>query len=157
MSQRDDTLKAIFDTMGVMKRTMHGYFLHTYEKLHLSPAQVELLFTIHFSEPVSHKELANKLQLTPGAISQLLDVLDQAGYIIRTPSKSDRRVNYVSISSTGQQIIDKFAKTRQAIFTEALATLSDQELAVYLQVQRKMLAYFESRRKDYATPKQKEL
>lgn len=141
---REEILRELFSTMARMKRTMHHRFQSGFEKLGVSPSQADLLMHIYKSQPLSHKALADILGLTPGAVSQLLEGLDRSGYIIRTADPGDRRVSYLSISRSGKRKIDEFSRLREQLFTAAFSTLTDEELAIYLQVQQKMIHWFET-------------
>lgn len=144
MAKREDIIQQIFETTGSMKRRLHGQFQSSFEQLNISPAQMELLFTVYHVEPVTHKQLAHKLQMTPGAVSQLVDGLEEHRLISRAASPTDRRVHYISVSRTGKRKMEELKKFRQQIFTRAFDSLSDKELEDYLQVQRKLVNYFEN-------------
>jgi DNA-binding MarR family transcriptional regulator len=146
MPTRSQTLQEIFEIMDVSKRSMHGHFQHVFESLKLSPSQIQLLMVINIKQPISHKALASKMQLTPGAISQLLDGLADGDYITRTQSQADRRINYLSITKAGKRKLAECNKLREQIFTKAFTTLTDAELESYLAIQQKMLSYFDDQR-----------
>ena len=110
----------------------------------ISGAQLELLFTIRGNQPTSSKQLATMLHLTPGAVSQLLDSLLQHNLVTRQTSEQDRRVQYLSLSEKGEQLLHNFEKARRKIMEAIIADLSDEELEVWLRVQQKMIAYFKS-------------
>lgn len=147
-SSRNDLLRDVFETMSVMKRVMHSSFTHAFEHGKLSPSEVQLLTIISLKQPISPTELASKMQLTPGAISQLLDSLEAARSISRTQSTTDRRVNYLSITKTGHHQLAEFDKIREQLFTKALSALTDTELRHYLKIQQKMVRNFEAERAD---------
>lgn len=141
--QRHELTRRLFEQMAEFKRVGHTHFLHSFEKLGLSPTQLQLLTTIKFTQPVSPKQLAAKMQLSPSAISQVLDGLDSAGYITRTPSQTDRRIVNLSLSPIGTRKLEDLDQQREALLTEAFAALSDQELELWLHVQRKLIDSFE--------------
>lgn len=141
---RAETIQEVFDLMGRTKRTMKGRFHTVLDKLELSPTELELLMTIQDFQPISHKALAERLRLTPGAVSQLLDAPDRGGYIVRSSKPSDRRVSYLSISRTGSRKLEEFKKMRQQMLSEAFAVLSDEELTAYAVAQKKIIEWFET-------------
>ena len=141
---RNETIQEIFSIMGSTKRSLRNQFQPGFEKLGLSPAQLDLLSHIQHSEPISHKALAQRMNLTPGAVSQLLDGLDQTDLIVRAPSPSDRRVSYLSVSKLGKRKLEEFSKLRIKLFTSAFSVLDDNELSTYLRAQQKMNAWFEA-------------
>jgi DNA-binding MarR family transcriptional regulator len=75
-------------------------------------------------------ELADRLRLTTGGVTRLVDRIESAGLVSRRPSSTDRRVAYAVISRVGR------AKLRQASGVHAenlravFADFSYRELAV---------------------------
>lgn len=143
---RNEILREVFGTMSLMKRMMHSHFSHAFEHSRISPSEVQLLTIIKARQPITPTALAEKMQLTPGAISQLLDGLYSSRCISRARSEADRRVNYLSITKTGQHKLAQVDKIREQMLTEAFSTLSDDELRNYLLVQQKIVRYFEDKR-----------
>lgn len=141
--ERPELTQRLFEQMAEFKRVGHSHFMHSFEKLGLSPTQLQLLTTIKFAQPVSPKKLAAKLQLSPSAVSQLLDSLAAARFVTRTPSKTDRRIVNISLSSTGTRKLEDLDKQRAALLTEAFAVLSNQELELWLLMQQKLIDWFE--------------
>lgn len=142
--KRNDTLQSIHDNWGPLKRAMQAHFLHYFGEQNISPAQFELLKTVSCGQPISHKELARKMQLTPGAISQLLEGLEAAELIERTPHPEDRRIVHISLSRAGQAKLHDFHERRKQLLDTAFATLSDEELLAYLHVQQALLDHLEN-------------
>ncbi|HEY1064149.1 MAG TPA: MarR family transcriptional regulator [Candidatus Saccharimonadales bacterium] len=142
--KRSEMLQGIHDSWGPLKRAMHAHFLQYFGEQGISPVQFELLKTIGCNQPLSHKELSRKMQLTPGAISQLLEALEEAKLIVRTPSPEDRRIVLVSLSKPGHDQLELFHARRKQILDGAFAQLDDDELATYLQVQQSLLKYLEA-------------
>lgn len=145
MSERTELIREIFATLDLQRRLIHGRLTRQMEKTGLSPAQAHLLPTIAAHEPVSFKALAAELRLTPGAVTQFVDSLEQAGLIIRQTDQKDRRVVCISLSPAGHQKLDELQRMRDETFGEILATLDEQELSVFLNIQRKMIAHFEQK------------
>ena len=141
---RDQLIEALFDSMNAVKRGFHGSLQNMTRDFPISGAQLELLFTIRGNQPTSSKQLATMLHLTPGAVSQLLDSLLQHNLVTRQTSEQDRRVQYLSLSEKGEQLLHNFEKARRKIMEAIIADLSDEELEVWLRVQQKMIAYFKS-------------
>jgi len=142
--EREELMQRIFDNMGQMKRIMHSHFAPSFESYNLSPAQFELLKMIGCNEPLSHKELAHRMQLTPGAVSQLLTGLEEADCVVRTPDPEDRRVIYLSLSPTGKRMLEDLRAKRQKMINEAFAVLSTEELAAFTSAQQKLIVWLEA-------------
>jgi DNA-binding MarR family transcriptional regulator len=143
-TSRSELLQEIFSTTFLTKRLMHTRLQQSDGQVDVSPAQIDLLLCMRHMPPVSFKELACRMHLTPGAVTQLTDPLTRAGYVSRVPDDQDRRMAYISLTEAGVEKMTKLGKTYQTILSEVLSSLDIQELEMYLRVQRKMLAYLEA-------------
>lgn len=140
MSTREERLREIFANMGNTKRLQSVAFSHVLQGMRVSPTQAHLLFLIQDVQPVSLKQLAEQMHLTPGAITQLVDGIEQ--YIVRKQLDEDRRVTCVSLSPEGVQAVTQLKKHREEFLRKLLGQLDDQELEVFAKVQQKMVDYF---------------
>lgn len=131
--------------MAVMKRSLHSYFLQAYDRLGLLPSQAQLLLALDNRAPLSHKDLAQQMHLTPGAITQLLDGLDGAGYIVRRHDEEDRRIAYLSLSRAGRHKIAAIKKVHAEVLAGALSSLDDSELEHYRAIQQKIIFRLQAR------------
>lgn len=133
--------------MAMSHRLIHAHLQQSFAGRDVTFAQLQLLHIIYDSQPISLKTLADKMCLTPGAITQQIDSLVDIGYVIRSQDTQDRRITNIAVSNTAKQKMDDFRKIREHMFTEATATLDERELQTFLTVQQKMLAYFEEQQK----------
>lgn len=137
--KREQLVSTVFDNMTTFKRGLHGSMELFIKGLPVSRAQLELLFTIQHLEPVSSKQLADHLQLTPGAVSQLLDGLTDQGFVERHVTPNDRRVQRLKLSLNGAKLLAGIEKGRRKYMERVMQHLSDQELAVWVRIQQKLI------------------
>ncbi len=130
--------------MSMSHRQMYVLLQRALSAGELTVSQMHQMSLIQQSEPISLKALAARMQLTPGAVTQIVDALENIGYVERKQDKHDRRVTNISISKLGVQKMADFKKTSQHVFRQASRSLSEQELEAFLKAQQKMLAYFEA-------------
>src|SRR6185369_16321340 len=95
--RRDILIQSLFESMSALKRGMAGQWHLMNQGCPISRSQLELLFTIRHAQPVSFKHLAQQLYLTPGAISQLAEGLEQHELISRQSDDRDRRIQCLSV------------------------------------------------------------
>ena len=110
-------------------------------RLPLSQLRVVGIIYEHHPEGIMLKEIADQLKLTPGAISQTVDVLVRENLVERTTSPSDRRAillrptaaglelkekHSVQIESTMQKISANIAPADFQTFSSVLAHLLDE-------------------------------
>jgi DNA-binding MarR family transcriptional regulator len=131
-------------SFGHLKRAMHVLAVRDYSHLGLSVSQLVALKTIHHLQPVTSKDLAKYMQVTPGAASQLLDALVDADCIVRTLNETDRRVSYLTVSRKGKQKLQEFQKTHVQMLLKACKDVSDEDLEAYIRVQQAMITWLEA-------------
>jgi DNA-binding MarR family transcriptional regulator len=141
---RTEIIAKLMDTLDLAKRSMHAHMQTVVEGHAISRTQLELLFTIHVSQPTTAKDLAQKLQLTAGAISQLVEELVEQGLIERETDASDRRRQVLRASANGDKLIKAFDKRRRDIMNRVIQDLSDEELLTWLKIQKQIINEFQS-------------
>jgi DNA-binding MarR family transcriptional regulator len=109
----------------------------------VSYAQLELLVELHERGALSASELANAAELTPAAVTQMLDHLAACGHVERARSESDRRVVVSTLTSQGRQKV----KDKRAVWHERWKRVLDdvdaEELRVATRVLERISAVFE--------------
>jgi len=142
-SARETTIEAIFENTTTMKRFMAGHWQTMQRDLAISHSQFELLFAIRNMQPVSFKQLAQQLYLTPSAVSQLAETLEQRELISRQSDAADRRVQYLEVSKKGNKLLKEIEKHRRNVMQSIMDDLDDEELALWLRVQEKVIRQFQ--------------
>lgn len=141
---RNALIQTLYENMGTLKRGMHSYFQAANFSTPVSRSQMELLFTIRQAQPVSSKLLAQKLCLTPGAVSQLAEGLETQDLISRHPDEHDRRIQCLEVSPKGNKLLGEVEARRRAAMEAIITDLTDEELEIWLRVQQKMLTHFQN-------------
>lgn len=144
MEQREKDLQDLFAVNAMTQRLMHTYMHRIFAELGVAPSQLHLLQLVEHGEPVSLKKLALAMRVTPGAITQLVESMVQAGYIDRKPDTQDRRMSVVTLTELGHEKIGELLRIKEGLLARVAADLDDKELRIYLRVQQKMLEYLET-------------
>ena len=112
--------------MSVMRHVRHPGLL---DEPALSPPQVHLLIAISKEkEGISVKELAERTNVTPGAITQFVDVLVEKGLVMREGDHNDRRVVRLKTTDLAKNQFEKFRKAHLESFRRLFEVLSDDEI-----------------------------
>jgi DNA-binding MarR family transcriptional regulator len=142
--QREELIEAIFATMQQMHRTGATKFHALMGQQDISPTQMELLLSVKHLQPVSVKDIAAHMRLTPGAVTKLMEGLVTNGYIERRADAHDRRVTNVALADNGSKKLKELWERRKTMLMNIMQELDTDELAVMLRVQQKMLHHIES-------------
>jgi len=141
---RTDLIKSISTAAETTKRAMQALFYRAVEELGLSVSHAHLLMLVKQVQPVQLKDLASRMYITPGAITQSIEGLCKEGYLLRTQDEQDRRSVFVSLTEKGTSTVNAIQESIQKHFNAMLSTLTDEELALYQRAQQKLLEHLES-------------
>lgn len=95
----------------------------------LSAPQAMLLFTIaHQPGSISVKDLAEKVGVTPGAVTQLVNALVEKGLVQREGDPADRRVVRLKVTKKATDQFEKFRREHLAAYQPIFDVLSDDDL-----------------------------
>ena len=97
--------------------------------LGLSIPQFDLLSTLTEREGMSQQELAERLYVTKGNVSGLLDRMVEAGLVERRSIPGDRRSNALYLTPKGRDLADHGMAAQRAYVMRTLGTLPAQDLA----------------------------
>ena len=79
-------------------------------------------------------ELARLAELSPGAMTRLLDKLEARGLIVRVADADDRRVLNIRLTPAGQQIARDIAQCGERVRDAALAGLDEAQRAQFMRL-----------------------
>lgn len=95
----------------------------------VSPEQVSLLVAIKYSPGIGVRELAARERVSPPALSNRVDRLEQDGLVARTPSDDDRRRVGLTLTDEGRRVLRRVRSRRTAWLVTRLGRLTAEELA----------------------------
>lgn len=108
---------------------MHRCLLDRYAStLGVYRGQHHMLLAIYKSGKLNQKELAEKLQITPAAVTSMIKKLEASGYVERKARCDDNRANDIAISEKGMLLLDKTKQGFSQIDEAMLSGFDDAEL-----------------------------
>lgn len=132
------------------KATMeHSHYLTTVreydEKEKLYMREVHFVSEIGPTGKLTMSELAAKLDITQGAVSQLAGRLEKKQYIIRERSAEDSRRIVVSLTEKGRELYEhhvKYDLKNHQLMSERLEMYSDEDLERLITYEKVMQTLF---------------
>jgi DNA-binding MarR family transcriptional regulator len=97
--------------------------------LGLSVPQFDLLSTLTEREGSSQQELAERLYVTKGNVSGLLDRMVEAGLVERRAIPGDRRSNALFLTEKGRDLAERGIAAQKSYVQGTLGALPPQDLA----------------------------
>ena len=140
---RQDLLLRYITTNQAIFRTWKQRFFDEVAESNLSPAQIGILFTVYRSQPIASVAIAKELRITRGAVAQIIESLDQIGYISKEIDETDRRIVKISLTKTGNKKVKNMELVRQNFAQEITSVLDDSELEQALRINEKILKQLE--------------
>jgi DNA-binding MarR family transcriptional regulator len=106
----------------------------------LSTIQLRALTQLAKDEQVSAGELARRAELSPGAMTAMLDQLEGAGMIVRRRSETDRRQVIVALTDRGREEVAAKRVLWEQLWRDGLEAHDDAELEAAARVMRTISA-----------------
>jgi DNA-binding MarR family transcriptional regulator len=104
----------------------------------LGKVEFTILALVQANPDVSARQLAQALAVTPPNIAMWLDKLEQRGWIQRTRSTRDARVQHVTLTEEGQAAVSRCVQALHAAEHETMTTLSAAEQAMLVELLHKL-------------------
>ncbi|MGZ3583488.1 MAG: MarR family winged helix-turn-helix transcriptional regulator [Ktedonobacterales bacterium] len=101
----------------------------------VSTAQFDVLATVGAHEGITQQELAERLLVTQGNVTQLLDKLEQRGLLRRCP---EGRTNQLVLTDAGRRLHDDVVPAQEHFQAQQFAPLSLAERQQLLALLRKL-------------------
>jgi DNA-binding MarR family transcriptional regulator len=109
----------------------------------LSIPQFDLLSTLTEREGLTQQELAERLYVTKGNVSGLVDRLVEAGLVERRPSLGDRRSHALHLTRDGRRLAERAMAAQKRYVRQTLGRLSAADL---MSLERLVLAWRDNAR-----------
>ena len=138
MAHRKQIIENVLKDMHVMRhKLMTGY--HHKKTAVITPSQGFVLRFVAEHHSPNVKEIAHALHVTSSAATQLIECLVGKGYLVRKINPQDRRGVYLSLSPKAEKLFKSFKDESIKRMTELFTILTDEELAQYAELNKKIV------------------
>lgn len=138
MINRKKVIEGLLQNMHAMRhKLMVGYA--DKKELAITPSQGFVLRFVAKNSSANVKAIAEALNITSSAATQLIDGLVDNGYLVRKDDPSDRRVITLSLSEKAKKLFNDFQKQGLEKMTELFDALNDEELVKYVALTKKIM------------------
>jgi len=98
----------------------------------LTGAQLDILRVLAESGPegVKLNEISQRLFVTSGNVTGLIDRLEEAGHIARLPHPEDRRITLAVLTPAGRELFEQLHPAHVARVKDLMAALAPEEQAL---------------------------
>lgn len=122
------------DVLRAMKRIMIHFRLRVDEQLRpqgATAAQMQVLFAVRNAPGSSGAQLARSCYITPQTTQALLKHLEMGGFIMRGKDPVNDRIVTLTITPSGDRLLQSVEKTVQKLQDELWDGVSDRELGQF--------------------------
>lgn len=93
----------------------------------MSDGQFAVLAALKIHGDHTLGQLADRERVTAPSMNRTVSLLEEAGYLTRTPDGDDRRKVTIALTEEGRRVVEETVRRRDAWLEEALAALTDEE------------------------------
>jgi DNA-binding MarR family transcriptional regulator len=142
LPQTPDPVRVYFRVLRLHRR-VGSAIARELKTLGLSIPQFDLLSTLTEREGTTQQELAERLYVTKGNVSGLVDRLVEAGLVERRAVAGDRRSHALHLTEKGRDLAERGIAAQRAYVARTLGRLPGRDLA---ELERIVLAWREEAR-----------
>lgn len=130
MNERSVTPSRIWFRFLRMHQRGHSAMSNRLRKVGLSVAQFDLLSTLTEAEGITQRDLAERLYVTKGNVSGLVDRLVEAGLVDRKPIPGDRRSHALHLTPEGERVAREGMDIQRRFVDETIGQLAQADLVL---------------------------
>jgi DNA-binding MarR family transcriptional regulator len=132
----DEALQRLFQVTTVMAEAM----AEDLAARRLTQARATLMACLLRMGPSNQRTLADALRVTPRNVTGLVDALEEAGLVVRSPHPDDRRATLVSLTDAGARAASSLARDEQALAQFLFAGHDRRDLEALVETLDRVLA-----------------
>ncbi len=106
----------------------------------INPAQGRILFALWKKDGIPITELARKTLLSKSTLTSMLDRLEKAGFIIRVPSKKDRRTILIKRTEKDKRLETKYIQVSDEMTKLFYDGFTPEEIDAFEECLKRILA-----------------
>lgn len=136
---REELLQLLIERMGSVMRSLHTGQGFPFGEFTLNMPQVRMLFLVASKKQgASVKELAEMLNVTPGAVTQFLDALVAKGLVRRGEDPNDRRMLRIKLTELAGSKFEGFKTDYFVSASRVFDTLNEEEIGQLIKLLAKI-------------------
>jgi DNA-binding MarR family transcriptional regulator len=110
-------------------------------KAGLRPPCFGVMTCIAESEPVSQKQISDRLAVDPSDLVSVVDLLEHAGFVSRVRDRDDRRRYALTLTPAGRSALARLEAIAAVVQDEVLAPLGPEDRAVFFRLVHEVVAH----------------
>ena len=134
------------ESLGLILHFVRQGMIHHLERalvdhdLGLSFTQYRVIKALSHNPQVGASDLARHLEYDPGALTRLLDKMQERGYLQRHTSPEDRRAVEISLTDAGRGLVRPLREISDQVTAFAMSELTDNERTTLIDLLKRVHA-----------------
>ena len=100
------------------------------DKIGLYRGQPHVIDLLHEQDGLTHRELAEQLEVTPATVTKMIQRMEKAGFLQRKPDADDQRVSRVYLTKAGRDLHSALQAFQQQMDSDSFHGFSEEERSV---------------------------
>jgi MarR family transcriptional regulator, organic hydroperoxide resistance regulator len=130
MANRPLHIKTVTQQLRVLFKAVQAHSKHVEKQCGLSSAKLWMLHELNSTPGIKVSKLAMALTIHPSTCSNMLDKLEEDGFVCKERSKADQRAVHISLTEKGRVLLKNAPQPTQGELSGALEKLSEEDLVV---------------------------
>jgi DNA-binding MarR family transcriptional regulator len=140
------TAELSHDLFPIIKRFLHlDLKLKSIDGLTRSEQELLVMLVMNFEETKKAStvtEISNLIQITPAGVTQLINPLEEIGYIERLPDSHDRRIVRIGLTDKGIQKASVLLLDAQKKMVELVNLLGEEDSKTFIRLMVQVIGFF---------------
>ena len=129
-TKRSQSISCLVHSFLHVNRLRRAMSEEQISKLGVHSSQHHMLAIIAGSKNICQKEIAQKLEISSAAVAVTLNKLEASGLIERNQSFDDARMNHITITDKGKDILKSSKAMFDAMDEKCFEGITDEEIAL---------------------------
>jgi len=134
-------METILPEIGETAHALRKAFTRRAASVGVTGAQWKVLFKLTLKPGLRQTDLADLLDIEPITLTRIIDRLQEAGLVERTPDPTDRRAWRLQVTAKAQPVVGKLRAIADEMTAEAFAGIEPNDI----EITRKVLAQVRER------------
>jgi DNA-binding MarR family transcriptional regulator len=135
----EEVVESIVARVDMVQRRIERASVDTRDQLGISQGELKILLRLTRGAR-SQGDIARTLLVSTGTMTNQLDKLEAAGFVVRSPDPTDRRGKLVEMTPMGRETLDNYVNVQAKRERQLVSGLSSQEKNELNILLRKLLA-----------------
>jgi MarR family 2-MHQ and catechol resistance regulon transcriptional repressor len=138
MTQAEDDSLELFIVLARANEWVNAHAYRDIRRHGLNPTEFAVIELLYHKGKQPLQQIGEKILMTSGNITYVVDKLEKKGFVCRKASPEDRRVIYAEITDQGRNFLDDVFPYHKKVIQNAVGGLSPDERQQVIQLLKKL-------------------